>query len=136
MKRVIPFVFCLLFSFSISAQLELAPRTINRPALLRTDNATDFCLGLQELGESSFNDFARLRFMNSQLQSGGSGVIYSPSTRYWDIARKSGSGTQADDRLNFYNSVGGNILTLTGDDKVNETNSIFSFLTLYWRNYF
>ena len=56
--------------------------------------------------------------MNSQLQSGGSGVIYSPSTRYWDIARKSGSGTQADDRLNFYNSVGGNILTLTGDDKV------------------
>ena len=60
MKRVIPFVFCLLFSFSISAQLELAPRTINRPALLRTDNATDFCLGLQELGILHLSSSRRL----------------------------------------------------------------------------
>lgn len=152
------------------AQLELVPRTISRPSMLRTGNLTDFGIGLSEktvlhfdnnqrlglgteftsngtklfvnyakfhirhnssgalsqssgsahlvLDESSFSDFARLRFINSQFISGSTTVNYTPSSRFWDIAGKSGNANAQDDRLHFFNSENGNILSLTGDEKV------------------
>jgi hypothetical protein len=49
------------------------------------------------------NDYARLRFQNT-INTG----------RYWDVAGYIG-GSVANDRLNFYNSSFGNVMSVTGD---------------------
>ncbi|MDQ7028895.1 MAG: hypothetical protein Q9O62_03520 [Ardenticatenia bacterium] len=51
------------------------------------------------------DDYARLEFTNTNTD------------RRWHIAGYIGS-TQAEDRLNFWNSAGGDIVSVTGDGKV------------------
>lgn len=71
------------------------------------------------LDEAQFGDYARLRFINSFLLTASSTKSYIPTSRFWDIASKLDSGNdEAEDILNLYNSEGGNILTLRGDNKV------------------
>lgn len=70
------------------------------------------------LDEAELGDYARLRFVNSFFLSGSTTKNYIKSDRFWDIAGIAGSSNVINDRLHFYNSENGNILTLTGDEKV------------------
>lgn len=177
MKKVISITLLALFiSCTAWAQLEIVPRTAERPALLRTDNSAHFSLGLQEksvlnissngrvglgteytsngvklfpqfaklhirhnssgawsegsgsahllLDEDGITDYARLRFRNSRIYPlvlGG--YTYLPDGRYWDIAGRGYGGDITNDRLHFYNSDKGNILSIAGDGKVGINNS-------------
>ncbi|MGR3809059.1 hypothetical protein [Jiulongibacter sp. NS-SX5] len=73
------------------------------------------------LDEYDANDYARLRFRNSWSTSSGypiSTSTYHRSPRFWDVAALSNGATASDDRLNFYNSDYGDILTIRGDGHV------------------
>ena len=73
------------------------------------------------LDEDDKTDFARLRFRNSWSTTNPGDIptfTYTRSPRYWDIAGNANGLTMAEDRLNFYNSGFGDILTIRGNGNV------------------
>ncbi|MGR3811725.1 hypothetical protein [Jiulongibacter sp. NS-SX5] len=170
MKRILLLLTLLVFSSITYAQIEVLPKTTNRPSLLSTWNAERFNLGLSEIGvlsisgnqrigigteftsadqrqyvnygkmhirhnstggwsqnsgsahlvldEAQLGDYARLRFTSSFLLHGSTTKSYVYAGRYWDMAALIDGSDVSDDRINFYNSESGNVMTIRGDNKV------------------
>ncbi len=74
------------------------------------------------LDQNGSSGFARLRFRNSRivtLLDGKDGnTILQPLGRYWDIAGFGNAEEATDDKLNFFHSGFGNILTISGNGRV------------------
>ncbi|MEP7142457.1 MAG: hypothetical protein ABI707_06290 [Ferruginibacter sp.] len=62
-----------------------------------------------KLYQGTASDFARIRLTN---------INGNTNNRFWDIAATIDAGAAANDRLNFYNQAGGNILSLGGSGNV------------------
>lgn len=70
------------------------------------------------LDEADLGDYSRLRFTSSFLLQGSNTQFYTYAGKFWDIAALVSGNDVVNDKINFYNSESGNIMTIRGDNKV------------------